>query len=153
LTGFIVSAALLEAWIYHGRRTELLVWNPIPGVIGAGIEVGSIAGWLLGLLALSISLRLNRQAEHSEFENPSDQIGDLGAEAPSDFESYDDFEADSSGISDPYEVLNISRGVSIADIKDAYRSAIKKCHPDCCRSKPINPRCGRSGSTAPQYCI
>jgi curved DNA-binding protein CbpA len=48
----------------------------------------------------------------------------------SNSDSFDDPEEDSSAVGNPYEVLNISRQASTADIKDAYRRAMKRCHPD-----------------------
>ena len=37
---------------------------------------------------------------------------------------------------DPYEVLGIERGASLADVRQAYRKAALKYHPD---SQPENP--------------
>jgi hypothetical protein len=128
--GTITLVALLEMWTYPGKRTDLLVWNAMPTLISTGVEVGAIAGWVLGVLTLLISLRTDRRAEERDLENLGNDVDIQGPEAVSNSDSFDDPEEDSSAVGNPYEVLNISRQASTADIKDAYRRAMKRCHPD-----------------------
>jgi DnaJ-class molecular chaperone len=38
--------------------------------------------------------------------------------------------ANEDRVKDPYEVLKVSADAPVAEIKNAYREAIKRCHPD-----------------------
>ena len=41
-----------------------------------------------------------------------------------------------AGEPDPYEILGISRGAGPEQIRQAYRRAALRCHPDNCRDDP-----------------
>ncbi|SDO20237.1 DnaJ family molecular chaperone [Afipia sp. GAS231] len=127
--GFIVSAVLLEAIVYQGRRPDLLLWNMIPQFFGPHTEVGTSVGWLLGLATLSIARRRNRIIEERESvisEQSAESLDDLLESQP---DADTDIDTQAVG-GDPYLILNIAPQASIPEIKAAYRSAIVKCHPD-----------------------
>lgn len=129
ITGFLVSAALLELFVYHGQYSDLLVWNLYPRLIGRHIEVGSSVGWALGLATLSIARNRNRLVEdRSDFsEDDAESLDEL---LNSQSGAHAEIDAETVPNQDPYQVLNVSHNASIPEIKAAYRLAIGKCHPD-----------------------
>jgi hypothetical protein len=138
LTAVGVSA-LWEAYSFVTSKEvmNVLMWNPAPGWIRNGVVFGVQLGWLAGFLTLSILLRYYRRVA-MRLSDPSR----WGPEDPvferviSDFEeviSNRDAGIESpkaEGSFDPYKVLGVDRNASTQEIKNAYRDAIKRCHPD-----------------------
>jgi hypothetical protein len=128
LIGFVGCTAFLE--IYYSQSwikpSELLVWNSFPGIIRYTVEIGSIAGWVCALLTLYCSRRYNRRLAEFEREDRFDSVGNAndGAKLRDDRSNYTEQDQD------PYQVLNVSPGASAEEIRNAYRAAIKRCHPD-----------------------
>jgi hypothetical protein len=127
--GFSVTAILVACGYVHAGN--FLVWNPFPEVIGAGIEFGSLAGWGVGMLTLSISRRLNQKKPRDTGSCDDESI-------LFDPDAREEVTVDEIAIiDDPYGVLGIPREASIESVKDAYRTAIKKCHPDTVADRSI----------------
>lgn len=127
LLSFASSTVFLEIYVYEGLSSDLLVWNPLPNLIGRSVEVATVFGWVLGLATFSALRRSNRLADEREngaLERHADVLEDtIGPQSGDGGESNEE-------IDDPYLILNVSPQATIAEIKAAYRLAIVKCHPD-----------------------
>jgi hypothetical protein len=137
LGGFLVSAALLEAFVYQDRQVDFLVWNAFRQFLGPHVEVGSVVGWALGLATLAIARRRYRRAE--ELASGNSEIDDFDDILESQSDDHTDMGLECAPSEDPYLILNVSQQASVPEIKAAYRLAIVKCHPDTVadRSKSI----------------
>jgi hypothetical protein len=128
LAGLVGCTAFLEVYYSQSwiKPPEFLIWNPFPGIIRYTVEIGAIAGWVCGLLTLYFSRRYNRRLAESEGEDRFDGVVSANDGARSHDDRNDYVESDR----DPYQVLNVSSGASAEEIRNAYRAAIKRCHPD-----------------------
>ncbi len=128
LIGFVGCTAVLEVYYSQSwtKPPELLIWNSFPGIIRYTVEIGTIVGWVCGLLTLYFSRRYNRRLAEFEREDRFDTVDNAndGARLRNDRSN------DTEQGHDPYQVLNVSSGASAEDIRNAYRAAIKRCHPD-----------------------
>jgi DnaJ domain len=87
----------------------------------------TIHRWMAcGLLTFYFFRRYNRRLAEFEREDRFDTVDNAndGARLQDDRSNYTEEDHD------PYQVLNVSSGASAEDIKNAYRAAIKRCHPD-----------------------
>jgi DnaJ domain len=132
-------STLWETYSFLTSRNAInvLMWNPAPGWIRDGLVFGVQLGWLAGFLTLSVLLRYYRRVamrlSDSSRWGPEDPMLE---QVISDFEKvFDNRGAGrelplTEGALDPYGVLGIELNASIQEIKNAYRDAIKRCHPD-----------------------
>lgn len=125
LIGWCGCVALVEMYYFRSwtKPPGLLIWNPFPSIIRYSLEVGTIVGWLSGLLTLYLARRFNRKAlEHDpdlQLTNGDETAESNGVKDP-----------DNANEKDPYNILNVLPNASVQEIKNAYRSAMKRCHPD-----------------------
>lgn len=128
LIGFVGCTGVLEVYYFQNwiKPPDFLIWNPFPGIIRYTVEIGAIAGWVCGLFTLYFSRRYTRRLAEFEREAQFDGGGHTrdGARLRDDRSDYAEQDRD------PYQVLNVSSGASAEEIRNAYRVAIKRCHPD-----------------------
>jgi hypothetical protein len=119
-------------YAYRYEYAHVLMWNPVPTLIRVGTVLGAQAGWLSGFLTCSFLLRYHQRIAAVKPDERHSQ------EAYSTFNDYEEAESGSGAapdfktqaIPDPYAILNVSRDTSIEGLKNAYRDAMKRCHPD-----------------------
>ncbi|MCK1367235.1 J domain-containing protein [Bradyrhizobium sp. 62] len=119
------------------ERLSILVWNPAPHLLLSSFAFGAVAMWIVTPLVLVLALRWSRRAAEAVYSSvisqiPEEDACDPGSESDTASEYTQDELAD-----DPYKVLGINVSATVAEIKAAYRSAIKLCHPDTVADRSV----------------
>lgn len=112
------------------RGVELPLWNPAPSLFRASFAISAMIAWIVVPIVLFVSLRVCRNAAEQRYVTAWNEMVDSLNTEQDDSEEPSFDESPEPAIENPYGVLKVPVDAAVAEIKVAYRSAIKLCHPD-----------------------